>query len=359
LRRRHLGPRSPDVLATMTARCHMMKREPRIACYQGAIALARSIGGPRHPDLIRLQANLAQMLSEDSRTRPEACRMLAEAVEVEKQTFEPNFGAVLFSMQLLAQCQRDQGQIDQSLRTYQQAIAWATHPTGPRGDLYQDYAVFMMMRKNWPEAIKYLKASIADRELVYGPTNTRPIETRVRLADTYRRAGNADEALKELDAAIATCESAGATPRAYPELYQTKGHALMWIGRKEEGYHYLKRGLELHRAIGTPPEDHYETLTSLGEVESRLGKLDDAIVHLQQAMELQTLEAAPVYHAVPAFYLAGAFLKKGKASWPQGCEAARRALAGFSSPFGASLTTDLAETRKIMTKLRCPPSPAS
>jgi tetratricopeptide (TPR) repeat protein len=133
----------------------------------------------------------------------------------------------------------------------------------------------------------------------------------------------------------------------------------MWIGRKEEGYRYLKRGLELHRAIGTPPEDHYETLTSLGEVESRLGRLDDAIEHLQQAMALQTLEAAPVYHAVPAFYLAGALYKKGRASWPRGCEAARRAFAGFSSPFGGSLASDLAETRRLMTKLRCSPPPAS
>ena len=38
--------------------------------------------------------------------------------------------------------------------------------------------------------------------------------------------------------------------------------------------------------------------------------------------------------------------------------AARRAFAGFSSPFGGSLASVLAETRRLMAKLRCAP-PAS
>ena len=284
--------------------------------------------------------------------------MLAEAVEVESAAFEPNFGGLLFAKLILAQCVRDEGKPDEARRTYLDAIASATHPTGPRGDLLMDYGVFLMIQDDWEGAIKQLRLALADRELVYGPTSTRAIETRHRIADSLSRIKRIDAAIEHLDEGIALCEKADATPLAYPELYQIKGHILMWNGRPQQGHEVLLRALELHRKIKTPAANHYDTLISLGEVERRLGKLDPAIEHLQLAMTLRTLEGQPVYHAVAAFRLGQTLWQKGRAHWPQGCEAARRAYSGFSAPFGGSNDPELAETRKLLAKLRCSP-PAS
>jgi eukaryotic-like serine/threonine-protein kinase len=353
LRQQLLGPRAPEVLSSKTSGCHVMVRAQRLACYREAITLALSIAGPRHPDLANIKANLAMALLDDALTRAEACKLAAEAVDIERTTVEPNHIGLLGAMMTLAQCTRNDGRVEEARRIYLEAIGFATHPTGVRGDLLQDYGVFLMMQEDYPQAISYLRKAVADRELVYGPTHMMPIETRYRVADSYRRMNKPLEALKEVQLAIDICEKAGATPVAYPDLYELKGSTLMGMGKLDLAYQSLLRALQLHEQIKTPEGSRYNTLETLGKVEARLGKLDEAIAHLEKAMTLQTLESAPIYHAGTALTAADAVARKGRAFWPRACELARRALTGYSQPFGGSVAAEIAQTRKFMAAHRC------
>jgi tetratricopeptide (TPR) repeat protein len=353
LRRQVLGPRAPEVLSSKTSGCHVMERPKRIACYREAIELARTISGPRNVDLANIQANLGGTLLSDARTRPEACRLLADAVDLERKVLEPNSNTVLFAENLLAQCVRDEGKVEEARRIYLEAIRSATHPTGARGDLLQDYGVFLEMQKDYESAAHYFKASIADRELVYGPIHTMPMETRYRLADAYRRAGRNGDALAELDRAIAMCERAGATPIAYPTLYELKGYTLSRMGRAQEGYRALQRAAEIQDRIHIPFEARYDTFDSLGDAALKLGKLDEAVRYLEQALETRPLESKPADYAVSAFRLADALAERREL--PHACQVAHRALAGFSSPFGGSLDQEVKEVRAWIKKHHCPP----
>ena len=352
-RQKLLGPRAPEVLSSKTTTCHVMPRDQRIKCYREAIALAQSIGGPRHPDLATIKANLAYVLVDDAAHREEACKLASEAIDIERSAVEANHVGLLRAMLALAQCRRDQGRIDEARRVYLEAIGHATHPTGLRGDLLADYGAFLAMQGDNPQSITYRRKSVADHELVYGPEHYKPIETRQRIADTLRRQGKLKEALNEADEAIAICDRVGATPLTYPELYEVKGLTLKDMKKLEPAYQALRRAVELHEKIATPEWNRAFARVALGEVEALLGKLDQAIATLDKAMAVFTLESDPLYHAATALLAANAVARKGRASWPRACDLARRALTGYSQPSGGSMAPAIAETKKFIAAHRC------
>jgi eukaryotic-like serine/threonine-protein kinase len=353
LRQRQLGPRAPEVLASKTATCGVMARDERIKCYREVIALAQTIAGPRHPDLATIKANLAYVLVDDAAKRDEACQLATEAVDIERNAVEANHIGLLRAMLALAQCRRDQGRIKEARSVYVQAIEYASHPTSQRGDLLADYGAFLAMQGDQAQAIAYRRKSVADHELVYGPTHQKPIETRQRIADTLRRQGKLLEALKEADEAIAICDRAGAMPLTYPELYEVKGLTLMDMKKLEPASRALLHSVELHEKLKTPEWNRGFTLVALGQVEARLGKLDQAIAHLEKAMRVFTMESDPIYHGATALVAANAMAKKGRASWPRACELGRRALTGYSHPSGGSMAEAIAETKKFLAAHRC------
>jgi eukaryotic-like serine/threonine-protein kinase len=348
-----LGPRAPEALASKVGTCGVMAREKRIACYREAMALALSIAGPRHPDLAGIKANLAYVLVDDAARRDEACQLAADAVDIERNALEANDVGLLRAMLALAQCRRDQGRIEEARRGYLEAVRVATHPTALRGDLLADYGTFLVMQGDYPQSIAYRRKAVADHELVYGPTHHKPIETRQRIADVLWRQGKPVEALKEADEAIAICDKAGAMPSTYPELYEVKGQTFMSMKKLEPAYQALVRAVELHEKVKTPEWNRTFAIEALAEVELRLGKLDQAIAHLETAMKVWTLESDPVYHAVAALAAASAVARKGRASWPRACELARRALTGYSQPAGESMAPAVAETKKFLASHRC------
>jgi tetratricopeptide (TPR) repeat protein len=355
LRQQLLGPRAPEVLASKTTTCHVMPRDQRIKCYREAIALALTIAGPRHPELAGIKANLAYILVDDAATRDEACQLASDAVDIERNAIEANHVGVLRAMLALAQCRRDQGRIAEARRVYGEAIAYATHPTTVRADLLQDYGSFMAMQHDYPQAITYLRKALADHELVSGPTHQKSIETRQRIAVALREQNKLFEAMKEMDEAIAICDKAGAMPLTYPELFEAKGTVLMQMKKLEPAYQALLRSLELHEKLNTP-EVNRSTLYSLGEVEARLGKTDQAIAHLEKALAVWKMESEPVYHASAALLLADTVAKQGRRSWPRACDLAHEALTGFSQPFGGSLAIHIAATKKFLSAHRCAPT---
>ena len=133
--------------------------------------------------------------STTPRTRDEACRWLAEAVEVESYAVEPNHVGLLRAKLSLAQCRRDEGKPDEARRIYLDAIASATHPTGPRGDLLVDYGVFLMMQDDSGRGDQAAAPGPGRSRAGVWPHRTQAIETRQRIADSLSR-------IKRIDAAI-------------------------------------------------------------------------------------------------------------------------------------------------------------
>jgi tetratricopeptide (TPR) repeat protein len=355
VRQRLLGPRAPEVLAAKNTTClAVTRRADSIDCFREAIALAQTIAGPRHPDLADIKTDLAYRLVDDAATREEACQLATEALDIERTQLEPSYTGVLRAMLTLAQCRRDQGRAAEARRVYLEAIAYADRPSGVRADLLQDFGTFHQMQHDYPQAIVYFRKALADHELVHGPTHHKAIETRQRIALTLTEANRPLEALAELDAAITLCDRAGEMPLTYPELLEAKGSALMSLNKLQPAYEALTRSLALHEKLGTP-EVNRATLIWLGEVEARLGKLDQAAAHAQRAMKVWTMDSAPAMHATAALLLAEVVADEGRGGWPRACELARRALFGFTRPFGGSLATYIAETRKFLSAHRCAP----
>ena len=330
-----------------------MARDRRVRCEREAIALAQTIAGPRHPDLAAIKAALAYVLVDDAAHRDEACQLATEAVDIERHAVEANHIGLLRAMLALAQCRRDQGRIEEARRVYLEAIRDATHPTAVRADLLMDYGVFVGWQGESPADIAWMRKAVADFELVYGPTHHKPIETRQRISDRFRRIGKLREALREVDEAIAICDRAAAMPLTYPELFQVKGLTLMDMRRLEPARQSLLRALELHQKVNTPELARARTFSSLGEVEVKLGKLGDAITHFETAMKIWTLESDPIYHGAVALMAADAVARQGRANWPRACELARRALTGYSRPYGQSMAEAIAETRRFLATHRC------
>jgi tetratricopeptide (TPR) repeat protein/predicted Ser/Thr protein kinase len=356
LREPLLGPRSPEVLASKSSICHVMPTDERIKCYREAIALAQTTAGPRHPDVAGIKANLAYILVDDAATRDEACQLASEAVDIERNQIEANTVGVLRATLALAQCRRDQGRAAEARRLYLDAIAYATHPTTVRADLLQDYAAFMQMQRDYPQAITYFRRALADHELVSGPTHHKTIETRQRIAVTLREQKKLPEALRELDEAIAICDRAGAVPLTYPELFEEKGTVLMMMNRPEAGHQALLRAIELHEKAHTPELNRAYTVFAAADVEAHMGKSDQAIAHLQRVMSVWKLDSEPSYYASAALLMAELVAKQGRGSWPRACDLGRQALVGYSRPSGEPLGTFIAKAKKFLSAHRCGPT---
>jgi tetratricopeptide (TPR) repeat protein len=274
-------------------------------------------------------------------------------VDIERNAVEANHIGLLRAMLALAQCRRDQGRTDDARRVYREAIAVATHPTAQRGDLLADYGAFLGMVGEMQPGIVERRKAIADYELVFGPTHHKTIETRQRIADALYRMNKSVEALKEADEAIAICDRAGAMPLTYPELFEIKGRTYLQMKKLEPAYQMLLRAVELHEKVKSPDWNRASAYEAVGEVEVRLGKLDQAFAHLEKAMTLWTLESDPIFHAATAHVMAEALAKQGRASWPRACEMARRALTGYSAPSAESMAPRIAEAKKFMAAHRC------
>jgi tetratricopeptide (TPR) repeat protein len=354
LRQQLLGPRAPEVLSSKAASCGVVPRDQREKCHRESIALAQTIGGPRHPDLATMKGSLAYFIVDDASKHAEACQLASEAVDVERDAVETNHLGFLRAMLTRGQCLRDEGRAEEAHRIYRQAIGYATHPTAVRGDLLQDYGAFLSISEDNARAIDYWRQAIATFEQVYGPAHLKPIEVRHWIADNLRRQGKLVEALKEADTGIAICDQQGAMPFTYPDLYMVKGLTLSKMNRREPAYQALRRSVELHDEVGTPEWNRAFAIEALAEMELELGKLDEAIAHLERVMKVWTFEADPVYHGAAALVMANAVAKQGgRASWPRACELARRTLTGYTQPSGRTLTKEIAETKKFLLTHRC------
>ena len=355
LRQQQLGPRAPELLASKSATCSVkvLPNDQRLRCYRDAIALASSIAGPRHPDLAAIKGQLAALLARDAVTMDEGCRLAAEAVDIERNAVEVNHIGFLSAMLTHAQCVRYQARVEEAHRIYREAFAYATHPTGLRGDLHMDYGMFLGIRHEHAEAMAHWRKAIADYELVYGPAHYKSIETRHRIADRLRRHGDLAEALKEIETAIAICDRAGAMPLSYPDLYEVRGLTLMDLKQLEPARESLVRANELHEKLKSPDYNRAYVLAALAQVSGRLKRVDEAIATLEKVMKIWTMESEPVNHSATTLLMAEAVAWKGRAFWPRACDLARRALAGFSLPTERVLKLEITSAKQFMAEHRC------
>lgn len=355
LRRQALGQRAPEVLASMAGVCRAKELDvpASSSCYREAVALGRTIVGPRHVELARLNANLAGVLRQDARTRPEACRLLEEGLRIAEAAVDPGHRSVVNQITLLAECYKDEGRNDDARRLYLDGIRRATTVSGARGDLLQAYGIFLARFSDWEGAVHQLRAAVADREAIFGATHNWALESRYSVADTLRRAGRPGEALQELDEAIAACEKAGATGNMYPDLHELRGLTLQTLGKREEAYRALERAVELHEKLGTPETLRWYALQSIGSLERVTGRLDASIAHLEKAVALRPLEVDPQSFAEGAIELAMALGAKGPATRPRACTLARQALTGFSAPRGGPPRPEVKQVRRWLARQRC------
>jgi tetratricopeptide (TPR) repeat protein len=134
---------------------------------------------------------------------------------------------------------------------------------------------------------------------------------RYALADVLGRQGRTAAALRELDDAIALHQQAGVNTGAFADLYEKKGSLLEAQGRLEAALRAHQESLRLHERFHTPERERDQAVHGLGLIELRLGRLDDAIAHLERALQLRAPGQIPRDpRADTAFALARALAQK-------------------------------------------------
>lgn len=107
------------------------------------------------------------------------------------------------------------------------------------------------------------------------------------LAD-YDTSGDPNKALRRIDAALASAGKVGnAAPKAVLLVRATRGEALFWLGRYEEALAVFRDFDTRMTALGQPMTPrHADIVNNIGSALSSLGRLDEARLYKQRALDL-------------------------------------------------------------------------
>jgi tetratricopeptide (TPR) repeat protein len=137
-----------------------------IAALRRALAIERSVLGPRHPETATTQANLAGVLL-DANAVDESQQLIAEALEILEQTMGKDHPRVAISATILAHGVRAQGDFVHAEQNYRRALAIDQRAYGPtHGQTLEDVRTLAEFLR---ERGRSREAAVLERRLANGP----------------------------------------------------------------------------------------------------------------------------------------------------------------------------------------------
>jgi tetratricopeptide (TPR) repeat protein/predicted Ser/Thr protein kinase len=210
------------------------------------------------------------------------------------------------------------GRKEEALTALQRSIRIQEGIFGPRNPmLYVDYNNLGFNYTNlgrYDEARRALEHSFALLEPL-GGMNGNAIVVWATMAQLDNRVGRSDAVLNDVERAMAIIDATGDKEERYsPCLFVERGKALLSMGDARGAHDACAQSLKLEEAQGLidPDKMYYDdALTCLGESELALGKVADAIAHLERGTTLKKRESVAELPLVE-FALARALRASGR-----------------------------------------------
>jgi tetratricopeptide (TPR) repeat protein len=203
IRRRVLGPQSPDTLASMNDLGEAIWRQARYPeaeklVHEALDGRQRTLG-PNHPATLASMNNLGLLLTQENRY-PEAEKLFRQLLDTQRRTVGPADDATLNAEVALANVLSSEGHYSEAENLYQDAgdgwrrLFGIEHPSTVRA--YADLAICLDEDGRYPEAEKLHREMIEIKNRVLGPEHPHTLLSRSSLGLTLFHEGRYAEAEK-------------------------------------------------------------------------------------------------------------------------------------------------------------------
>jgi tetratricopeptide (TPR) repeat protein len=338
LRRTVLAADDPEQVGPRVGACESRAgKDERNRCYRELLPFARSALGPDHGDVGIVLTNLADGLMNDPRTRTEACDLFREALRISERSVEPTNPGRLAAMTNLASCLAQQPEhVGEARRMFEEGLSRAQAPalTVERSYLHSNFAELLVTTGDLEQALVQARAALADRKTAFGDTHLKVLHSWALVAEILADDGRRDQALLELDRAIAAGKRAASPTVELARLFDQRGLLLTqaWkrfaVARRDH-----QEALTIHDRLQIPEAERHGTLYGLALAELGLGLPGPAVAHLERAHQVRAQGGvAPELRADSAFALARALvLARGGPGRQRGraCQLAHEALTPY------------------------------
>lgn len=266
LRRRHLDPPHPDLVASLLHVANTRWSGQRLwearPLYEEALAMSRRLGAGAHrPDILE---GLAQTISMQG--RPDSAEaLMRKAIDLRRRTEGGHYHGLSLDQMGLARIVQRQGKHDEAEALYRAGLRQMQEGTGytptERVVAYNNFGNLLRVKgENIAAATYYRKAlSIATRTV--GAAHPRARRARNNLYKTLIRRGRYEQALKVARTNLEIARERRVLPHnSVTTAYQRLGHLLDNMARSTEAEPLLRKAVH-YRADARGP-DHIWTHTT-------------------------------------------------------------------------------------------------
>ncbi|MBG1257806.1 tetratricopeptide repeat protein [Nostoc commune] len=242
---------------------------------------------------------LANRLSQQSRFR--------EAIYLCKSTLEITKNHSVFKE--IAYCEHQQGEVDQALKYYQQALKLCPPDNEPElASIYHYFGILKSQKGEVDEAIALYNQSLEINERIGNVQGK--AATLHQLASIYANKGEVDKAIAlykeslEIKERIGDIQGKAATLHQLASIYAHKGEV-------DEAIALYKESLEIKERIGNV-QGKAATLHQLASIYANKGDVDEAIALYKQVLEIDESTGNVQGKAATLHQLAGIYADKGE-----------------------------------------------
>ena len=293
------------------------------ACFRRALALALAAYGPGHPNLGPFYTNLSQELQGHTTTHAEACELMRQGLEVQKESRDPAHPAMIRQASSLAGCLSGAGEVKEAKRNFESLLALNVGPSPHRAVLYRKYGAFLTNYGNTHEAVRYLRLAIADYRTALPLSDDDVLWTRIELAVALVNLGRTADARQEIDEGITAARKVG---KPWGGLNSYRAWVLQAENRIAASLPVFNEALRQHERDGTSDAYLGVTFLGLGTAYLQRGETDQAVKYLNRARHAQAATVYfPTFRADIAITLAEALKRQGDRG--RACGLAREAVA--------------------------------
>lgn len=201
IRRRVLGPDSPETLRSMNDLARTLDHEGHYAeaeaLVRQTLTAERRVLGPEHPDTVWSISNLGISLTREGRYS-EAEKLLREALEIRRRVLGLAHPQTLTSMSNLAAVLSDEGKQEEAERLLRETLDTKRHVLGPDDPdtivSMNNLSSVLNSEGHYVEAKELFRETLEIRRRVLGPEHPQTLISMMNLADNLTKMGEYAEA---------------------------------------------------------------------------------------------------------------------------------------------------------------------
>ena len=266
LRRRHLEPPHPDLVASLlhVADTKWSERRPWEArpLYEEALGMSRHLGANAYrPGILE---GLAETMSQQG-TPDSAEVLMRRVIELRRRTLGDRYHELPLDQMDLARIVQRQGNHEEAEALYRAGLRQMQRRDGytptERVEAYNNFGDLLRNREKTAAAATYYRRALTLASRTMGRDHPRARRARDHLYETLIRRGRYEDALGLARTNLEIAATRYAPPHpAITDAYQQVGHLLDNMGRSAEAEPILRRTAAMRRAERGP--NHIQTHNS-------------------------------------------------------------------------------------------------